>query len=355
MARKQRWRRGRSTGVDTNSVVDPSAEADEPTAVVDEVDVEVDDQADGEAGVADEPAAVEDDERPDGDAASDSADDEPDADDDEEADDEEADDEEAEALEDLPPVLPAARSTGPLDWMFGGNPADHMAVQLIRAAHAKQALTTALAMGLAAAVAGRAAREAAVVALTVLIGQAVLGWVNDVVDRRRDIAHKVEGKPLANGKLSTEAVWYAIVVGICLLVPMAITSGIKAGCIYLASVAVGVLGNVLLRTGFFSWWSWAVSYAMLPAYLSLGGWGGQAEGHPPEVAIVALAALLGVGVHFMRSVWGLVADHEDGWTYLPLKVGLKLGATRLLALSTLYSTLVVIGIVIAASRVGLSQ
>ena len=188
-----------------------------------------------------------------------------------------------------------------------------------------------------------------------LIGQAVLGWVNDVIDRRRDIAHKVAGKPLANGRLSTEAVWYAIVVGICLVVPMAITTGIKAGCIYLASVAVGVLGNVLLRTGFFSWWSWAVSYAMLPAYLSFGGWGGQAEGHPPEVSIVVLAGLLGIGVHFMRSVWGLVADHEDGWTYLPLKVGLKIGATRLLALSTFYSTLVVIGIVIAASRVGLSQ
>ena len=50
----------------------------------------------------------------------------------------------------------------------------------------------------------------------------------------------------------------------------------------------------------------------------------------------------------MRAVWGLVADHEDGWTYLPLKLGLKLGATRLLALSTLYT----VGIAVALGVVG---
>ena len=37
--------------------------------------------------------------------------------------------------------------------------------------------------------------------------------------------------------------------------------------------------------------------------------------------MVVLAALLGVGVHLLRSIWGLVADDEDGWTYLPLRSG----------------------------------
>ncbi len=46
--------------------------------------------------------------------------------------------------------------------------------------------------------------------------------------------------------------------------------------------------------------------------------------------MVVLAALLGVGVHLLRSIWGLVADDEDGWTYLPLRLGRRLGATRLL-------------------------
>ena len=56
------------------------------------------------------------------------------------------------------------------------------------------------------------------------------------------------------------------------------------------------LGNVLLRTGIFSWWSWAASFALLPAYLSYGGWGGQYVGSAPEVAMVVLAALLGIGL-----------------------------------------------------------
>ena len=60
-------------------------------------------------------------------------------------------------------------------------------------------------------------------------------------------------------------------------------------------------------------------------------------------------------MHFTRAVWGLVADHEDGWTYLPLKLGLKLGATRLLALSTLYVIGIVVALAVVGSNVGLSK
>ena len=42
-----------------------------------------------------------------------------------------------------------------------------------------------------------AAREAGVVLLTVLVGQTILGWHNDIVDRQRDQAHGLTGKPLA--------------------------------------------------------------------------------------------------------------------------------------------------------------
>jgi hypothetical protein len=68
-----------------------------------------------------------------------------------------------------------------------------------------------------------------------------------------------------------------------------------------------------------------------------------------------LAGLLGIGVHFLRSIWGLVADNEDGWTYLPLRLGLKLGATRLLVLTSAYLVAVVIAMAIAGSMNGLSQ
>lgn len=255
------------------------------------------------------------------------------------------------------PVEPAySPATGLMGVLLGGrNPAEVVPLQLLQAAHTKQAIGTAVAMGLVAAVAGRPAREAGVVLLTVLVGQTILGWHNDIVDRQRDKSHDLTGKPLAMGRLQPETVWYAIVVATLLLVPLAITTGIRAGCLYLAAVAVGMLGNIVLRTGFFSWWSWAASFALLPAYLSYGGWGGQAVGSAPETSIVVLAALLGVGIHFLRAVWGLVADHEDGWTYLPLKLGLKLGATRLLALATLYTAVITILLVVMGAKVGLSR
>lgn len=358
MAKMQRWRRGRSAGEGST----PVTEVEEETAgLVEEDDglaaeLDPDTETDLDPDEAAEPEEPEDAEEldavdeadvadvaadPDDSADSDDSEDPEDAD--EPVDDDELDDD----LDDVPPALPSASRRGFLD--------GSVAVQLLQAAHAKQAVTTALAMALAAAVSGRAARETAVVLVTVLVGQTILGWHNDIVDRQRDKAHGLTGKPVAMGRLSTDTLWYAVLVAALLLVPLAITTGIKAGCLYLASVAVGLLGNVVLRTGFFSWWSWAVSFALLPAYLSFGGWGGQAEGSPPETSIVVLAALLGIGVHFTRAVWGLVADHEDGWTYLPLKLGLKLGATRLLALSTLYTVVIVVLIAVMGAKVGLSR
>lgn len=254
------------------------------------------------------------------------------------------------------PATSGPRRTGFVAWIARGTPPrDWIVVTLLQAAHAKQAIVTALAMGAAAIATGRPAREVGVIVLTVLVGQTILGWHNDITDKARDHRHRTPRKPVADGRLEVGTVWYAIVVATLILVPLSITTGITAGCIYLASVAVGMLGNVVLRTGVLSFWSWALSYAMLPAYLSYGGWGGQALGTAPQTSIVVLAALLGIGVHFLRSVWGLVADHEDGWTYLPLKLGLKLGATRLLALSTLYTVVIAVLLVVFGVRDGLSR
>jgi 4-hydroxybenzoate polyprenyltransferase len=120
-------------------------------------------------------------------------------------------------------------------------------------------------------------------------------------------------------------------------------------------VAVGLLGNLVLRTGWLSWLPWAVSYALLPAFLSYGGWGGDATGNPPEIVITVLAALLGVGVHVLVALPGLVADHEDGLRHLPLRLGLRLGAAKVLVLASVWTTLVVVALLLAGNAVGLSQ
>lgn len=226
---------------------------------------------------------------------------------------------------------------------------------LLRAAHPTQALLTALGLAAAAGLQGRPTREVGAVLATVLVGQAVLGWHNDLVDRDRDARHAVPGKPVADGRLEGGTVGFAMACGVLLVVPLSVTTGVVAAMAYLASLVVAGLGNVVLRRGVLSWLPWAVSFGLYPAYLSYGGWGGDALGPPPTVLMTVLAAALGVGVHLFRALWGLVPDHEDGWTYLPLRLGRRLGASRLLALTTVYCVLVVAGIAFAGAYDGLSQ
>jgi hypothetical protein len=228
-------------------------------------------------------------------------------------------------------------------------------VLLLRAAHPRQAIVTAVGLAVAAALSGRAGREVALVFATVLVGQAILGWHNDLMDRRRDARRLPSGKPIADGYLDPGTAWFALICGVLLVVPLAVSNGVTAGCLYLASLGIGLVGNVVLRRGLLSWLPWAAAYALYPAFLSYGGWGGAATGNQPQVAMVVLAALLGIGVHVLCALPGLVADHEDGYRHLALRLALKIGATRLLVLALAWTVLDVVGLLAVGNAVGLSR
>ena len=166
-------------------------------------------------------------------------------------------------------------------------------------------LLTAAGLAVAAALAGRPGREVGLVLATVLVGQAVLGWHNDLVDRRRDAQRLPSGKPIADGYLDPGTAWFALVCGVLLLVPLA---GLERRHRRLplprARSRSACSATWSLRGGLLSWLPWAASFALYPAFLSYGGWGGQALGNPPEVAMVVLAAALGVGVHVLCALPG---------------------------------------------------
>ena len=144
-------------------------------------------------------------------------------------------------------------------------------------------LLTALALAIAAAVSGRPPREVALVLATVLVGQAVLGWDNDLVDehgRPRRRAHRQAARHRAarprHGRLRAGLRRAAAGAARALQrdhgrpAPTCCRSG------------VGLAGNRWLRGGPLSWLPWAVSFALYPAYLSYGGWGGGAHGRPAD-------------------------------------------------------------------------
>jgi 4-hydroxybenzoate polyprenyltransferase len=228
-------------------------------------------------------------------------------------------------------------------------------VQLARAAHPLHALVTAVVLGGAAALSGRPLREAVLVAATVLVGQAVIGWHNDLVDRDRDAAHERPGKPLAAGSLDPGTVWFAVACGVLVVVPLALGSGVTAGCAYLLSLAAALLGNVALRRTAWSWLPWALSYGLLPAFLSYGGWGGQYVGDPPTLVMTVLAALVGVAVHVLLAIPDLVDDNADGLRHLPLRLALRTGARRLMVVTIGVTVFLVASIVVAGLTAGLRQ
>ncbi len=228
-------------------------------------------------------------------------------------------------------------------------------VLLLRAAHPRRALITALVMGIVAALAGRPGNEALLVLATVLVGQVVLGWHNDAVDAERDARQQPDTKPVAQGLLDRGTLWFAIACGALVLVPLAVANGLTSAAFYLGSVLVGLIGNVALRHTVFSWLSWAASFALLVPFLTYGGLGGQAVGSPPEPLVVGLAALLGIGVHVLSALPGLVGDNAEGSGSLPLLLALRTGAPKLLVITGVYLTVVTLALVVVGLQVGLAR
>jgi 4-hydroxybenzoate polyprenyltransferase len=207
----------------------------------------------------------------------------------------------------------------------------------------------------AAALSGRPPRECALVAATVLAGQLTVGWLDDLVDRGRDRQVARQDKPVAMGWIDPGTVAFAIAVATLAVIPLSVANGTQAGVAHLAAVASAWLYHLWFKKSWLSWLPYAVSFGLLPAFLSYGGWGGGWHGAPPTVEMTVLAALLGVGIHVLGVLPDLVEDRETGVRHLPLRVALRVGAPRLLYVASAYTLLVAAGMVWAALTVGLRQ
>ncbi|HET6653697.1 MAG TPA: UbiA family prenyltransferase [Nocardioides sp.] len=228
-------------------------------------------------------------------------------------------------------------------------------VSLALAAHPLPAAAMTVALTTAAALSGRSARECVLVAVTVLSGQLTVGWINDLVDRHRDRQVGRQDKPVAMGWVDPGTVAFAAAVATLLVVPLSIANGTYAGIAHLGAVGSAWLYNFWFKRTWLSWLPYAVSFGLLPAFLSYGGLGGGMHGAPPTIEMTVLAALFGVGVHFLNALPDLVEDKETGVRHLPLRIALRIGAPRLLWISVGYTVLVGAGLVAAAFTVGLRQ
>jgi 4-hydroxybenzoate polyprenyltransferase len=228
-------------------------------------------------------------------------------------------------------------------------------VSLALACHPLPTLAMTVALAIAAALTGRPLVEVGLVAVTVLTGQLTVGWINDVVDRDRDRKVGRRDKPVAMGWIDPGTVAFAAACAVLLVVPLSIANGTAAGIAHLAAVVSAWLYNFWFKRTVLSWLPYAVSFGLLPAFLSYGGLGGGMHGSPPTLAMTVLSALLGIGIHFLNVLPDLVEDRDNGVVHLPLRIAMRTGAPKLLWITTAYTVLVAAGIVIAALTVGVRQ
>ena len=210
---------------------------------------------------------------------------------------------------------------------------------LVAASHPlPSAAVTAFSVAVAAA-AGRSPGGAVLTGLAVLAGQLSIGWSNDLLDRGRDIAAGRSDKPLATGAADPGLVRLATVVAVVACVPLSLANGLLAGTVHLVAVAGGWAYNLGLKRTWASPVPYAVSFALLTCFITLG-----LDGAPwPKPWAVAAGALLGVGAHFLNVVPDVEDDLAEGVRGLPQRIGARASAVTGAVLMATASALVVSG------------
>ncbi|MGC0318565.1 UbiA family prenyltransferase [Kitasatospora acidiphila] len=190
-------------------------------------------------------------------------------------------------------------------------------VALLLAAHPVPAVAVSgMATALAVAV-GRGPAGCLLVALAVLSGQLCVGWSNDLIDVRRDIRAGRRDKPLAVGTLAPSSAAAAACGAAAACVPLSLASGAAAGFAHLVAVAAALAYNAVLKRTRWSWAPYALAFALLPAFVTLG-----LPDHPwPPAWLLAAGALLGVGAHLTNVLPDIDADLACGIHGFPHRLG----------------------------------
>jgi 4-hydroxybenzoate polyprenyltransferase len=210
---------------------------------------------------------------------------------------------------------------------------------LVAASHPlPSAAVTAFAVAVSAA-AGRAAGGVLLTGCAVLAGQLSIGWSNDLLDRAGDVAAGRSDKPLATGAVDPRTVRLATVLAAAACVPLSLANGLLAGTVHLVAVAGGWAYNLGLKRTWASPLPYAVSFALLTCFITLG-----LDGSPwPQPWAVAAGALLGVGAHFLNVVPDVDDDLAEGVRGLPQRIGARASAVTGAVLMAAAAVVVTLG------------
>ena len=155
------------------------------------------------------------------------------------------------------------------------------------------------------------------IALTVFLGQLIIGWSNDIYDYQDDLKHNRTNKPLVAGTITVPELTRATFI----FTPVAIIAnligplGLKGGSVYLLGVGCGIAYNFHFKFSLLSPLPYAIACAALPACVFYG-----LERTPP-LWILTTGSLLGVAFHFLNVLKDLSQDRESNIGGLPQRMG----------------------------------
>lgn len=198
-------------------------------------------------------------------------------------------------------------------------------------------MVTAFALALSAGI-GAGARTTTLVALAVLTGQLSVGWSNDWLDARRDVAVGRSDKPVVTGPVTAATLRAAALVALGACVVLSLATGLLPGAVHVVAVGVAWSYNALLKATWWSWAPYAVSFGLLAVFVVLAAPG---AGRPAPWAVAA-AALLGVGAHVANTLPDLEDDAATGVRGLPHRLGRRASSVLAPVLLAAASALVVL-------------
>ncbi len=189
-------------------------------------------------------------------------------------------------------------------------------VGLLRACHPEPTIAVTAVVSAFALAAGRGAGTLWVLA-AILAGQLSVGWSNDVVDRRRDVAAGRTDKPVAAGLVPARTVAVAAGLALVAVVPLSFASGWRAAPAHLVGVVAAWSYNFGMKATPLSPLPYAVAFGALPAFVLLG----LPDPQWPPWWMVAAGALLGLGAHFANVVPDIDDDIQQHVVGLPHRIG----------------------------------
>ncbi len=198
-------------------------------------------------------------------------------------------------------------------------------------------MVTAFALALSAGI-GAGARTTTLVSLAVLAGQLSVGWSNDWLDARRDVAVGRADKPVVTGLVTAATLRAAALVALGACVVLSLATGLLPGVVHVVAVGVAWSYNALLKATWWSWAPYAVSFGLLAVFVVLAAPG---AGRPAPWAVAA-AALLGVGAHVANTLPDLEDDAATGVRGLPHRLGRRASSVLAPVLLAAASALVVL-------------